>query len=68
MISSGSIYTQGVGINTDNSAPDASAILDVKSTDKGILVPRVTSVQRTGIASPAVGLLVFDTDTESFWY
>ena len=68
VISGGMIYSQGVGTNIDNSIPHASAILDVKSTDKGILVPRVTSIQRNGIASPAVGLLVFDTDTESFWY
>ncbi len=60
--------SQNVSINTDGSLPDASAILDVKSTDKGILVPRVTSIQRAGIVSPAVGLLVFDSDTESFWY
>jgi hypothetical protein len=37
-----------VGINTDNSTPDGSAMLDVKSTTKGMLIPRMTSDQRTG--------------------
>lgn len=57
---------QSVGIN--NPTPDNSAVLDVKSTGKGMLIPRMNSGQRTGITSPAIGLLVFDTDTESFWY
>ena len=55
-----------VGIGT--LTPDASAQLDVKSATKGVLVPRVTSVQRTAIAAPADGLLVYDTDTKNFWY
>ncbi|MCB9188544.1 MAG: hypothetical protein H6600_04550 [Flavobacteriales bacterium] len=59
---------QNVGINDDGSLPDNSAILDVKSTDKGVLLPRVTTAQRTTIASPATGLLVFDNDTDSFWF
>lgn len=57
-----------VAINTDGSNPDPSAILDVKSTDRGILVPRMTTAQRSAIASPASGLLVFDSDTQSFWF
>jgi hypothetical protein len=51
-----------VGINTDNSAPNASAILDVKSTTLGFLPPRMTSSQRDAIASPAEGLTVYCTD------
>ena len=62
------LFSQAVSINTDNSDPDASAILDVKSTVKGMLVPRMTTAQRTAIASPAAGLLVYDTDTKSFWH
>ena len=57
-----------VAINEDNSNPDPSAMLDVESTDKGMLVPRMTSVQRTTISSPSNGLLVFDTETGSFWF
>ncbi|MCP3999384.1 MAG: hypothetical protein GY727_00520, partial [Gammaproteobacteria bacterium] len=57
-----------VGINTDGSSPDTSAMLDVKSTDKGMLVPRMTSAQRIAISSPATGLLVFDETTGGFWF
>lgn len=60
-------YSQ-VAINKDGSTPDASAMLDVKSTTQGMLIPRMSTVERTGVASPAVGLMVFDNDTESFWY
>lgn len=56
------LYAQSVAINTDGSNADASAILDVKSTDKGVLIPRLTAVQRMAIANPAKGLLVFQTE------
>ena len=51
-----------VGINTDSSAPDSSAMLDVKSTNKGFLPPRMTSAQRNAIVNPADGLMVICTD------
>lgn len=57
-----------VGINDTNTAPNASAMLDVSSTTKGFLPPRMTSAQRTVIFSPADGLLVFDSDTQSYWF
>ncbi|MCX7768635.1 MAG: hypothetical protein N2110_06400, partial [Flavobacteriales bacterium] len=56
---------QGVGVNTDGSNPDPSAILDVKATDKGLLVPRVHLTDVTSqspITSPATGLLVYNTN------
>lgn len=60
---------QGVGINTDNSNPDASAILDVKSTNQGVLIPRMTLVQRNAIPLPVRGLLIFQTDgIQGFYY
>jgi len=61
------INAQNVAINNDGSSATASAMLDVKSTTKGFMMPRVTSAQRTSIASPALGLLVFDTDTKTIW-
>lgn len=60
--------SQSVAINEDGTTADASSILDVKSTTKGLLVPRVTTAQRTAIAVPAKGLLVFDVTTNSFWF
>jgi hypothetical protein len=59
---------QTLSVNANGAAPDPSAQLDVSATDKGLLVPRMTTAQRTAIASPATGLLVFDTDTGSFWF
>jgi hypothetical protein len=52
--------SQNVGIN--NPAPDASAQLDIASTTKGLLLPRMTAAQRGAIPSPANGLLVYQTD------
>jgi hypothetical protein len=57
-----------VAINKDGSQPDASAMLDIKTTDGGLLIPRMTTTQRSAISSPAEGLLVYDTDTKSFWF
>ncbi|MCB9336651.1 MAG: tail fiber domain-containing protein [Lewinellaceae bacterium] len=58
--------TDNVGIGT--TTPDPSAALDVQSTDKGVLIPRMTTAQREAIASPATGLKVYDTDEKSFFY
>ncbi|HAS42692.1 MAG TPA: hypothetical protein DCS93_19585 [Microscillaceae bacterium] len=58
---------QNVGINADNSSPHASAMLDIKSTSKGLLIPRMTTSQRTSILSPATGLLVYDLNLQSFY-
>ena len=59
-----------LGINTDGSTPDASALLDLKSSTQGLLVPRMLSSERTTITSPATGLLVYQTDGVSpgFYY
>src|SRR5215207_2864416 len=57
-----------VGINNDGSLPASSAMLDVKSTTKGMLVPRMSTTQRTAIVSPAAGLLVYDNTTNTFWF
>lgn len=62
------ILAQGVGINNDATNPDNSAMLHVKSTTKGVLVPRMLTTQRNAIATPATGLLVFDLNTNSFWF
>lgn len=54
-----------IGIGT--TLPDASAVLDMTSTTQGVLIPRMTTAQRTAITSPAIGLQVYDTDTNAVW-
>ncbi len=54
----------GIGTNT----PDNSSQLEIVSTDKGILIPRLTVVQRIAIANPAQGLLVYQTDDVQGFY
>lgn len=52
--------TAQVGIGTDT--PDSSAMLDVHSTNKGLLIPRLTMAQRNLISNPAKGLMIYQTD------
>jgi C1q domain len=58
---------QNVAINNDGTSAATSAMLDVKSTTKGMLIPRMTTAQRTALTAPVLGLLVFDTDTKTVW-
>jgi hypothetical protein len=53
---------QSVAISDDGSVADGSAILEVKSTTKGFLAPRMTLAQRDVIASPVPGLQIWCTD------
>jgi hypothetical protein len=63
------VFGQGVGISeVAPITPHASSILELQSTNKGFLAPRMTTAERIAISSPANGLLVYDTTTESFWY
>jgi hypothetical protein len=60
------IHAQNVGINNTGAPPDASAMLDIKSTNKGLLIPRVAltaTTDNTSIASPQISLLVYNTAT-----
>ena len=60
--------TQAVAINSDGTDPHASALLDLKSNSKGILIPRMTTAERKSITDPAKGLLVFDTNRSDFLF
>lgn len=56
-------FSQAVLIGTTNAAPDPSAMLEMSATNKGALIPRMTSAQRLAIAGPATGLLVYQNAT-----
>jgi hypothetical protein len=62
------LLAQNIAINSTGAVPNSSAMLDVQSTTKGMLIPRMATTQRTAITSPATGLLVFDNTTGSFWF
>jgi len=61
-------FSQGIAINTSNAIPDSSAILDISSYTKGVLIPRLRTNERVSISGPAEGLLVYDINTYSFWF
>lgn len=60
--------SQSLSVNTDGSTADASAMLDVKSTTRGLLIPRMSRTERDAIATPATGLLIFQNAPDSIGY
>ena len=56
------INAQNVAINANGAQPDPSAILDLSSTNGGLLIPRMTASQIASISSPAEGLMIYQTD------
>ncbi|MBI5220072.1 MAG: hypothetical protein HY958_14185 [Bacteroidia bacterium] len=62
------VFPQGTGINISGAPADNSAILDISSTDKGLLIPRMTTAQRDAIngGSIAAGSVIFNTTTNCF--
>ncbi len=67
LLCAGIVQAQNVAINTDGSKANPNAILDIRSSDKGLLIPRLTSDARLKISNTQ-GLLVYDVNTNSFWY
>jgi len=59
---------QGLAVNATGATANTTAILDVASTTQGMLVPRMTTAQRTAISGPATGLLVYQTDGTAGFY
>ncbi|HEY3385433.1 MAG TPA: hypothetical protein VGK46_02920, partial [Saprospiraceae bacterium] len=58
-----------VGINEDQSLPNAKAMLDIKSSTKGLLIPRMDASQRGSIVDPPISLVVYQTDgTPGIYY
>ncbi|MDN5355333.1 MAG: hypothetical protein PWQ43_275 [Rikenellaceae bacterium] len=63
------MHAQNVGISVDGSNPDSSAMLDIKSTTGGLLIPRMTKAQRDLISGPATSLVIYQTDNiPGFYY
>ncbi len=62
------VQAQSMAINSSGASADNSAILDVSSTSKGFLPPRMTKSQRDAISSPAEGLIVYQTDNTPGYY
>jgi hypothetical protein len=59
---------QNVSISDVPTTPNPTSVLDVNSSNKGILIPRMTTIQRNAIVGPANGLLVFDIDVNCVMY
>jgi len=59
---------QSVSINNDGSAPNPGAILDIKSSTKGLLIPRTSTATRSAMFSGPNGLMFYDTTSSSFWF
>lgn len=59
---------QWMMVNQGGGSPDASAALEVSSTTRGFLGPRLTQTQINAVTSPATGLLVFNTDSNKFYF
>lgn len=69
LLSNLSLFAQNIAItDNDTYTAESSAMLDVMSTTKGMLVPRLTTAQRNAITNKATGLLVFDTTEGSFYF
>lgn len=62
------LSAQNVAVNEDGSTAHPSAMLDVQSTTKGMLAPRMTTAEKTAIDPAAIGLIVFDTDFNNYYF
>lgn len=59
-------HAQSIGIN--NTTPDSSAVLDITSSSKGLLIPRMSTAERIAISRPATGLMVFDSTIKQYFF
>jgi hypothetical protein len=57
---------QSMGISNTAITPDASSILEMRTTTKGLLIPRLTTTERNAISTPATGLMIYNTTTNTF--
>ena len=68
IIGNSQIFDNGISVGVNTITPNASSLLDLTSTDKGLLIPRMTTVQRTAIATPATSLMIFNLTTNQYEY
>lgn len=62
------VFKLSAQVGIGNTDPHSSSMLDITSDDSGLLIPRMTSLQRQAIDTPANSLLVFDTDESAYFY
>jgi hypothetical protein len=62
------VYTSNAQVGIGTASPDLSSMLDVSSTSKGFLTPRMITAERLAITTPADGLIVYDLTLKSFYY
>jgi len=58
------MYGQNVGIGANTFTPDNSALLELQSTNSGLLLPRMTTAQRNAISNPAQSLIIYNLTTK----
>jgi hypothetical protein len=68
VVNSSNLFNDGNKIGIGTTAPDQSALLEINSTNKGLLIPRMSQAQRLSIINPVAGLLVFQLDEISGFY
>ena len=59
------IAAQSMGISSTSITPDASSIVEIRSTTKGLLIPRMTAAERDLISLPANGLMIYNTSSSN---
>lgn len=65
ILPAGFLFSQNMAINFDGALPDPAAIVDISSTTKGLLIPRMTTAQRDAIVTPPVGLQIYNLTTNT---
>ena len=66
LCSSNTIHAQSMGISSEAITPDPSSLLEMRTTDKGILIPRMTTIERDAITAPATGLMIYNNETNQY--
>lgn len=68
MVLTGGAFAQQQNMGVGTLTPDQSALLELQANDMGFLITRMSTAEKLAINNPATGLLVYDLDTQSFWY